>query len=174
MPAVDTENADFFIYVYKGGMLSRVGHDLKLELTQFSFSATEDLALEARFDLNSIVVVGSVRNGAVQPGALSSKDARDIVRNMTKSVLETDQHSGAVFRSTRVEAVGDGYRVQGVLFLHGVENHVRFDVNVEDGEAVAKIAIRLPDYKMKPYTALLGALKTKPEVLVEARVRLRA
>lgn len=169
MPTVDADNAQFFIYVYKEGALSRVGHDLKLQLTHFSFSAGEDLALEAKFDLHSIVVIGSVRNGVVHPGDLSSKDKKDIEQNMAKSVLETERHPEAVFRSTGVEPNGDGYRVRGLLSLHGVDNRVRFDVKLEDGQAVAEVLIELPDYGMKPYKALLGALKTKREILVEAR-----
>ena len=167
---IDTRRAEFFINVYKDGALSRLGHDLRLQCRQFRFQADDAHALEATFDLGSIVVLGAVRDGVIEPHELSAKDRKDILKNMSAAVLETERHPTAVFRSASVLEVGPGFRVTGQLTLHGVKRELQFDVEVASGHASAEVLLKLTDFDMRPYKALMGALKTKNEVLVEVRV----
>lgn len=167
-----TDHAALFIYVFKEGALSRVGHDLKLQLAQFDFQVSKEHAATATFDLRSITVVGAMHGGRASPSVLSPRDRRDIVKNMARSVLHTDRYPDAVFRSTRITSAGTRYRVAGNLKLHGVEQPLEFTATRAPSEVTARIPFRLSDFGMKPYRALLGALKTQDEVVIEVRVPL--
>lgn len=167
---IDTQKARCVIRVFKDGLLATVGHDLLLEVKDFHLTIKEDRSVEAECRTDSVEVVGAVKNGAVVPGALSPEDLRTIKSDMQKQVLECDRYPKAAFRSTSVTESGGRYRIAGFLTLHGSEQRVELSSEKGEGEAVAKLTVNQPTFGIKPYRAMLGALKIKPDVIVEVTV----
>ena len=77
------------------------------------------------------------------------------------------------FRSTAVESLGDGrFALNGDLTIGGAGRPVRIDLT-QSGERVSgRTTIRQTDFGIKPYSAMLGALKVADSVDIEVDVRL--
>ncbi len=162
--------SDCFVYVYREGALSAVGHDLKLRVTDFRLEVGGEPAVQAEFRADSLRVLGSLKNGALDEGDLSPRDRREIEGNIAREVLEASRYPVISFRSSAVEKTAGGAQVAGRLELHGVVREIAFPVRLDAGRAVARVAVEQPDFRIKPYRAFLGALRVKPEVVVEVIV----
>jgi polyisoprenoid-binding protein YceI len=110
---------------------------------------------------------------AIAAASLSSpKEGLD--KNMHKA-LKVQEHPQIVFALTRLEpATGAALKGIGKLRIAGVEREVTLPLTTErrDGALVVKgeLPILMPDYGIKPPTALLGMLKTDPKVTVTFEV----
>jgi hypothetical protein len=162
--------SDGFVYVYREGALSAVGHDLKLRIAEFKLEVGGEPMVQAEFRADSLRVLGSMKNGALDEGEPSPRDRRDIERNIAREVLEAGRYPAISFRSSAVEKTAEGARVTGRLELHGVVREIAFAVRLDAGRAVARVAVEQPAFGIKPYRAFLGALRVKPEVVVEVIV----
>jgi hypothetical protein len=177
MPTFGPEQGDCSIYVEREGALSAVGHDLKLRVADFAIevadaSERQDSAVRARFRSDSLRVVGVVRGGRVDESEPSARDRREIEGNAARDVLEAQKFPEITFRSRSVEIAGQTARVEGELELHGVVRAIAFEVRQQGERAVARIVLHQPDFRIKPFRALLGALRVKPDVTVEVSVPL--
>ena len=72
--------------------------------------------------------------------------------------------------SSSVTPDGGGFRVTGTLALVGVERRVDFRIRKEGSTFVSDIRLLQTDFRIKPYSAMLGTLKIKPEVEVRVEV----
>ena len=162
--------SDCFVYVYREGALSAVGHDLKLRVGDFRIEVGGEPMIQAELRADSLRVLGSMKNGSLDEGEPSPRDRRDIERNIAREVLEAGRYPVISFRSSAVEKTAEGARVTGRLELHGAVREIAFPVRLDAGRAVARVAVEQPAFGIKPYRALLGALRVKPEVVVEVIV----
>jgi polyisoprenoid-binding protein YceI len=154
------------------GVGSTVGHDLTIEFTAWSVqidipdNGPEDATVTARIDLGSL----AVREGSGGALPLSNKD-RDEIQKNARRTLDVGRHPTASFESSRV-VMGDGYATIGGMFtLHGVAAPV--DVHLREvapGRYGAATVVTQSAYRIKPYSAFLGALKVRDDVEVEIEV----
>lgn len=163
------DRSDCFVYVYREGALSAVGHDLQLRVTDFriEFDPGAEPAVRAQFDAGSLRVVGVLKGGAVDEGGPGERDRREIESIIAREVLEAHRDPRITFHSKSVERAGDEACVVGRLELHGVDREIDVSVRLAEGRAAARVSIHQPVFGIKPYRALLGALRVKPEVIVE-------
>lgn len=169
MPRLLSDRAECFVSVFKEGALSRVGHDVMFQFGRVTLSVGEDLAMTAEFPIDSLRVVGAIVDGQPQPHVLSVKDQRDITGNIAK-VLEPRRHPSARYISQSVTATDNGYEIKGELTLHGVTRPINMTATRRDGMATARAVVHQPQFGIKPFKALLGALRIKPDVAIEFRV----
>ena len=54
----------------------------------------------------------------------------------------------------------------GTLALHGVERQITVQVRPEGDRMVAAVPLHQADFGIRPFSALLGALKVKPDLTV--------
>lgn len=156
---------------YRVGLASKVGHDLVLEFTRWSAtvevpagdpSATR---VEATVDLGSLRVIEGT--GGVKP--LTDGDRREIAGTAAK-VLGT---GSATFTTERAEPRDAGGTVAGPLTLNGVTAPLELTVTQEgSGRYRARGSVTQTRYRIKPYSAFLGALKLRDEVELDIEVRL--
>ncbi len=168
--------SDCFVYVYREGALAAVGHDLKLRVTDFTIEIDGKSAVHAEFRADSLRVVGVLKGGAVDEREPSERDRREIEGNIAREVLEAGRYPVISFRSSSIEkkdGEAQNARVMGRLELHGVARDIGVPVRLDGGRALARITLHQPDFRIKPYRALLGALRVKPDVLVEVTVPVR-
>jgi hypothetical protein len=167
VPRFDATSAECLVLTYKEGLLSAIAHDLEIRVTRFEVDVGEDpLSVQATFDASSLRVVGAVHDGAVQPGTLGDSDREKIEHNIVADVLHAGEHPSIQFASTAISPEGDGYRIAGTLTLHGRARPVSFQARPHGDRMVAEVRLHQPDFGIKPYSALLGALKIKSDVTV--------
>jgi polyisoprenoid-binding protein YceI len=140
-------------------MASSFGHDATLKVTSLSVDIGEDDGITADFDAGSLRVINDI----------SDSNRRDIERNAEKT-LEPRKYPKIQFRSVSVVRDGNRARVEGDLTLHGVTQQISLDAH-DDGERwSAKVVLDQRKFGIKPFSAMLGALKIKPNVEVNVTV----
>jgi hypothetical protein len=168
----DASTAQCLVFTFKDGLLSKIAHDLEIEVTRFNLEIDDATrAISAEFDARSLRVVSAVKDGRHDPRALSDADKQKIAGQIVDDVLHANQHPMIRFESTTVTPRDDGgYDIAGNLTLHGVSRPISTRTRLEDGRQVAELGIHQPDYGIKPYSAMMGTLKVKPEVRVRCSV----
>ena len=159
----DATTAECLVYTYREGLLAAVGHDLCLRVERFTVEVTGEPAapaILARFDAASLRTTG-----AISPG-----DARKIERDAGEAVLAARRFPTIEFRSTRVVVDGDRARIDGALTLHGVTRTLGVDAVADASAWRAEVRLDQRDFGIKPFSAMLGTLRVRPEVLVAIRV----
>ncbi len=177
--SLNGNSGNVYIYTFKEGLLSKLAHDLLIDVTNFKVnvnvpekgfsSGNLDLELQA----NSLKVICALKEGERQPDTLKEKDIADIERDMAKKVLHPDKYPTVNFCSKEIlEKPGlsykldeDGYHVKGELSLHGVTKPVEFNIKITNGKNLTgMITLLQKDYGIKPFKAMLGTLKIKNEI----------
>lgn len=163
MRTLSPETADIAVFTYKEGLLSTVAHDLKLKVHRFEIVVDPSTsAVRARIEAGSLAVVSAMKDGREDPGALSASNRADIEQNIRKEVLNSARFASIVFESTTVTDA----EVTGKLTLNGVTREVRLSVTLDGDRRVGEARLDQRDFGIKPYSALLGALKIQPHVVV--------
>lgn len=162
MARYDATNAKVFVFTFKDGLLSAMAHDLKLELTRFTIDLDETSA-RGEFDMSSIKVITPMKEGAEHPSLLPTALYGEIEKNARNDVLNAKKYPQVPFVSTVVNAT----EVIGQLTLAGTLRTVR---GTRTG-TTAEFKLDVRDFGIKPFSAMLGALKVKPEVVVKVELR---
>jgi polyisoprenoid-binding protein YceI len=104
---------------------------------------------------------------------VSAADRKEIEGTMRRDVLETTSYPEIRYEATDVssESVAQGryrLRIGGRLALHGVTRSHPLDAELlvfDDGIRLqGESSLRLSDYRMRPVTALGGAIRLKDEL----------
>lgn len=167
MHRLDESSAECLVFTFKEGLLSAVAHDLKIAVTRFRIDIDESARrVEGRFDAASLRVVNAMRDGKESEGTLSADQKREIEGNIVRHVLASASHPEIRFASTSVSEEGDGFRLEGELALHGKTRPQSVSVRRDGDRYVATARLHQPDFGIRPYSAMLGALKVKADVEV--------
>lgn len=167
MTRVDSSAFEVLVFTFKEGLLSTVAHDLQLKVSR----ATLDLEpgrVVVELDATSLRVVGAMRQGTVEP--LMSAMTSEIERNIIADVLEPRRFGSVRFESTKLTSAV----LEGQLSLHGVTRPVRGAVQTVGTRRVAEVRLDQREFGIRPYSAMLGTLKVKPEVLVRVSIDVSA
>jgi polyisoprenoid-binding protein YceI len=159
--------AGCLVLTFREGLLSGLGHDLELAVTRFDIQVDEaGRRVEARFDATSLRFARALRDGVPLPDGLPDADRRTIETHVCRDVLDATSHPEIRFCSTRVADLADGFRVTGRLALHGREREVALALRRAGDRYTGDVRLHQPDFGIRPYSALFGALKVKPDVVV--------
>jgi polyisoprenoid-binding protein YceI len=149
------------VFTKREGVLASAGHDLKLRAERFEIDA-DATSVRARFDPSSLRVVAAMRGGREDAAALSERDCRDIERSCAGDVLQARRFPEISFTSSEVQPGS----VRGTLSLHGRELSGEFAVKRVADRAVAEVDLDVRRFGIRPFTAMLGALRVSPMVRV--------
>jgi polyisoprenoid-binding protein YceI len=161
MAHLDPSSAEVLVFTFKEGLLSAVAHDLKLRVKKFGIEVEGD-TVTAEFDPSSLTVVNAMKDGQDASGALPGFSVGEIEKNIAQDVLEPKRHSAIRFQSTSITDT----EVKGRLSLHGHTREVVGRRKDAAGQKIAEFRLDQRDFGIKPFTAMLGTLKVKPEILV--------
>ncbi|WP_173159438.1 YceI family protein [Phytohabitans suffuscus] len=168
------DNGRMLLRTGRKGVGSTVGHDLTIEVTDWSVQVNvpetgpADATATARVELGSL----AVRAGTGGARPLTDKDRGEIVDNARRT-LDVDRHPAATFESTRVVTGGDSATISGTLTVRGVAASIDVEVReVTPDRYRATTVVTQSAYGIKPYSAFLGALKVRDDVEVEIEVEL--
>ena len=172
---IGPSQATFQLHTSREGMAKKIGHDLVIEATKWSAKVNSDGAnvagssAKVTVDTRSFKVVSG--EGGAKP--LSDKDRKDIEENIDKKVLKTDKFPDITFSSSRVEATGrDKVTVHGDLTIMGTAHPASMDIDLNGASGSGTMTLKQSDWGIKPFSALMGALKLADElkIVVEATV----
>lgn len=167
MRRLDASTAECLVFTFKEGLLSAVAHDLEIRVTAFEVEVDEEKSrLTARFDPRSLRVVAALHGGREAPGALSEGDKKKIDESTAHDVLHSKEHREIRFELKTRRAVSDGWQLDGDLELNGKKKAILVTVRTTGDRYVAEATLHQPDFGIKPFTAMLGALKIRPDVKV--------
>ena len=163
------------LHTGREGVAKKVGHDLVIEAKRWTAKVNVDgddltrSTASVTVDTRSLEVVSGT--GGAKP--LSDKDRKDIKENIDKKVLKTDKFPDITFQSSRVESKGaDKATVHGDLTIMGTARPASMDIVVTGNKANGTMTLRQSDWGIKPFSALMGALKLADQltITVEATV----
>lgn len=160
MARYDSSSAEILVFTFKEGLLSAVAHDLKLKATRFTLEVEGDAA-RLEVEAASLRVVTAMKDGVELPSAIAPSKFAEIEKNAFGEVLETKRYPLIQFVTTQVTET----EVVGKLTLHGQTREVR---GRRSGQS-AEFRVDQRDFGMKPFSAMLGALKVKPGLTVKVK-----
>jgi polyisoprenoid-binding protein YceI len=159
------QNGRLIVKTYREGLAKKVGHDLVIEVGQWSAnvnvgedpSATSITASAQVGSLNPVEGVGGVK-------PLSDGDKADIRKNITQKILTSPEIS---FRSNSVKVAGNSATVSGDLTILGRSQPVDIQLSESGGRVRGNFSLVQSNWGIKPFTAMMGALKVSDRVDVE-------
>jgi polyisoprenoid-binding protein YceI len=97
---------------------------------------------------------------------VSSKDLKSIMETTFDDMLAVKKYPSMKFDSTSIKLLGvDRYEAQGLLTIRDIAKPVAIQVEMGPQLRLTGSAkIKLSDYKLKPPSAILGAIGTKDEM----------
>ena len=161
------DNASLHVETGRSGAAAKAGHDLTIDVQ--SWEATLEVGDNSSLQLSADPTSLHVREGKGGLQALGDDDKADIRKTIDKDVLEKKAIS---FTSSSVEDAGSGLKVSGDLEMGGKTNAITFDLSESDGTLTGETTVKQTDWKIKPYSALFGALKVNDEVKVVVEAKL--
>ena len=161
------DNASLHVETGRSGAAAKAGHDLIIDVQ--SWEATLEVGDNSSLQLSADPTSLHVREGKGGLQALGDDDKADIRKTIDKDVL---QKKAISFSSSSVEETGSGLKVSGELEMGGKTNAITFDLSESDGTLSGDTTVKQSDWKIKPYSALFGALKVNDEVKVVVEAKL--
>jgi hypothetical protein len=156
------------VFTFKEGALRALGHDLEFAVRCNRFEIDGDGGIDASFDAASMTVLHAIEDGRPS-SSLSESDKRKIVASATVDVLDVKHYPEIRFRTSKVVREADGFRLSGELRLHGQTRSLEVVTRLVEGKQEAHVRVHQADYGIKPFSAMLGALKIKADVDVHVR-----
>jgi polyisoprenoid-binding protein YceI len=127
----------------------------------FDAQKPEDSKIELTIDSRSLVC---------KDDWISESDRKSVVQTAFDDMLAVNRYSTMTFRGTSIKPLGgDRYEVQGTLTIRDLPkpNVVSVQLTVLNSSQLklsGTATIRLTDYKLKPPSAILGAIGTKDDM----------
>lgn len=159
------QNGRLTVKTYRHGLAKKVGHDLIIDVGEWSAnvdvgedpSQTSITASAQVASLNPLEGIGGVK-------PLSDGDKSDIRKNITSKILTSPEIS---FRSSSVKVAGNSATVSGDLTIMGRSQPVDIQLSESGGKIRGNFSVVQSNYGIKPFTAMMGALKVSDRVEVE-------
>jgi polyisoprenoid-binding protein YceI len=166
------ESGELLVKTSRTGMGRRAGHDLVIEATRWQGDVTAaaeplGIVVSVVVDVDSLEVREGL--GGVKP--LTGKDRVDIRKNL-RDVLDGETHPQIAFSSTRVTRSDASVTVEGNLTIRGETQSVSLRCQLTDDRVRGSATVEQTRWGVRPYSAVLGALKLADEVRVEFNVAL--
>ncbi len=165
MARYDASTAQVLVFTFKEGLLSPLAHDLKLRVTDFELDLDQGerrAALQAV--AGSLVVVSAMKHGHEAPNALPAFAKSEIEKNIVSNgVLDVKRFDIITFQSTRISTT----EVEGALTLHEFTKQVRGQRLDTSTHFTAEFRIDQRDFGIKPYSAMLGALRIRSDLTIK-------
>ncbi len=163
---IGPSDGKLIVKVYKEGMAAKMGHDLTMQASDWSgkldINADDPSASSVHLTIDPSSLEITDAKGGAKP--LSDKDRADIAKNITKTLGNSD----ITFESTSVSGTPPRIQLKGDLTISGNTKPVNLDLTVgDDGRVSGKTTIVQTQFGIKPFSAMMGALKVKDSVDVE-------
>ncbi|KIG16854.1 hypothetical protein DB30_04016 [Enhygromyxa salina] len=156
------------VFTFKAGLLSRIAHDLRLQVQQFTIARTGDEVV-AEIEAQSIIVDGVMNGTRFDANGLGPRDRTKIAETIRGEILNTRAHPKIVFQGSLSagKGVGARIRVDGVLKLVGVRKPLSLVAVHERDRVRGSVTLVPSEFGIRPYKALAGAIRLQDRVRVD-------
>jgi hypothetical protein len=167
------EAGTLHVHTFREGVAQKVGHDLIIEVGDWGATLEvsehgEPLAIALEADSSSLDVLEGRRG--VKP--LTDKDRAEIRSNIDQKILLRRPIS---FASSNAELSKGKITVSGELTIAGATRPATFAVmHGSDDRLHGALSVTQSEWGIKPYRALMGALKVRDTVEIVLDVKLPA
>ncbi len=168
---VGPDDGTLQVRTYREGVARRVGHDLIIDVGQWGATAEvqKDGTLSA-VQLDADPRSLQVRDGLNGIKPLTDRDRGDIGKTINEKILAGRPIS---FRSTAVEPGTRALTVRGELELAGAKRPTSFELTMgADGRVSGTLPLTQSEWGIKPYRAMMGALKVRDTIEIVLDVSL--
>jgi polyisoprenoid-binding protein YceI len=163
--AIDVQRSTITVHVGRAGLFSAAGHDhwIHAPIASGILNDSENPRVEFRVEASKLEV-------KPDPKVDASTQA-EIQKDMQELTLESRRYPEIVFRSTRVEKMGQSaWSVEGQLTLHGVTKPVSARAERKGNAYLARATIKQTDFGIKPVSAAGGLVKVKDQVEIDFEI----
>ena len=151
------------------GRAAKLGHRLTIAMNSWRatvrWAGAEPTGVDLTVEVDSLEVL----RGEGGAKGLSGPEKK-LARSNALGVLGAERFPEIRFTSDDVEKTDDGYRISGMLTIHGTDHECVVDLRVEDrGDdwgLSSETEVRHSDYGLKPYSMFLGSMKVVDAVTV--------
>ncbi len=166
---IDASDGQLIVKTGVTGRASRMGHRLTIAMNSWeatvSWDGDEPSALELKVDVDSLEVLRG--EGGLTP--LSGPE-KALARSNALKTLGADRFPTISFRADDLERTANGYRLTGILEIHGKTRPRSIDLRVEDLDDTWRMScdaqVRQSEFGIKPYSMFLGSMKVADDVTV--------
>lgn len=149
------------------GMAAKAGHDLTFEAANWKATITIDddpsrNEVTASIEPRSLEVKAAT--GGTKP--VSEKDKREIAKNIAGLL----GNGSITFTSTSVAVQDTTVHAAGELSIAGKSRPITLDLTAASGRLTGTTTVMQSEFGIKPYSAMLGALKVKDQVEIDLDV----
>ncbi len=163
---IDVQESTLTVRVGRTGLFSHFGHDHEISapIQEGAVSTSEPASVMIRVDSRDMRVM----DADASPG-----EREEIQKTMLgPRVLESERFPEIIFRSTTVNAEGEGrWSVHGSLTLHGQTRPLDIEVTQSEGHYRGSAKLGQTDFGIQPIRAAGGAVKVLNEVRIEFDIR---
>ena len=170
--AFGPQDGQLLLKVFREGVASKMGHDLTIEVKDWSakVDANPDDLSQTSIEADAQVPSFSVLEGTGGAKPLSRTDKSDIKKNIDEKILTGSPTIS--FRTTGApNGNGSSYTVPGELTVNGATRPTTVNVAINGDKAKVTFKVVQSEFGIKPFKALMGALKVRDQVDVEWRYR---
>jgi polyisoprenoid-binding protein YceI len=161
---IDTQRSTITIHVGKAGLLSVAGHEHWVSAPISSGVISESGSPRVEFKVETAKM-------RVKPDPkVDSQTEATIQKDMETMTLETTRYPEISFRSSRAEKTADGWKVDGVLSLHGVTKPISLAVKKNGDAYTGHVTLKQTDFGIKPISVGGGTIKVKNEIDIDFQV----
>ena len=180
--ALDSKRSAFVLQVFKEGAAAALAHDHTVHATEMSGEVIADPAAPEAAKVTMTVQTKSLVNDDPQvrkqfglDPTVPEKDKKAVEESMKgDDQLDVGKYPTISFSSSSVEKNGDKLTLVGDFTLHGVTKKIRMPITVKitDDTLVGdgKVRFLQSDWSITPYSAFLGAVKNKDEVVLNVHL----
>jgi hypothetical protein len=145
------------VYVYREGLLARLGHDLRLVVPRFEIALAGD-RVTARFDVPSVRVDGAAEGDTIKVNTLSEADKVGIRAKIQEEILHADRWPEVTLEGTLVPHAEHPVMRARVTIMGRTEVE---DLPVSRIAGVLRVnTVMTPSrWGIKPYKVLAGAIR---------------
>lgn len=154
----NAEEIEVYITTRREGLLTKIGHDLRLRVVPSSFAIEGDL-FSGTILIEDIELVGSVIGDEIE--VMTGGDAAKILKTMRTTVLDGKRHPSIRFSGSFASELKIDLEIR----------KIKGNIALKHDEGVWKGSLDHREFGIKQVKALLGSLKVNPvlEIVVMER-----
>lgn len=166
---LDASDGRLLVKTGVAGRAARMGHRLTIAMN--TWQAAVRWAGDEPVDVDLTVEVASLEILAGEGGVKGlSGPEKALARSNALEVLDADRFPQIRFRSDDVAKTDSGYRMTGMLEIHGTSRERVIGLRVDDvgdrWRMSCEAEVRQSEFGLKPYSMLLGSMKVTDAVTV--------
>lgn len=170
---ISSSESNFRIIAGKAGLLKGLGHDHEIGVKTYSGQV---IVMDGGKGGGNVSLDIDAKSLVVLDKKVSDSDRKKITGALHNDVLESSKHQQIILKSASVSNVkqtgGNSFTftMNGDLTLHGVTKRLAIPINLtvssQQIRATGQYTIKQTDFGIKPFSAALGTIKVKNDVVV--------